>query len=39
MIVAPIIRGLLSDNHSDQKFIVNYKTNNHLKYFINGQKC
>jgi len=35
--VAPIIRGLLSDNHPDQKFIVNYKINNHLKYFMNGK--
>ena len=24
--VAPIIRGLLSDNHPDKKFIVNYRT-------------
>jgi rhamnose utilization protein RhaD (predicted bifunctional aldolase and dehydrogenase)/NAD(P)-dependent dehydrogenase (short-subunit alcohol dehydrogenase family) len=35
--VAPIIRGLLSNNHSDQKFIVNYKLNRHLKYFMNGK--
>ena len=35
--VAPIIRGLLSDNHPDQKFIVNYKINKHLKYFMNGK--
>ena len=33
---APIIRGLLSEN-KDQKFIVNYRINKNLKYFINGQ--
>ena len=35
--ISPIIRGLLSDNNPDQKFIVNYKTNGHLKYFMNGK--
>ena len=35
--IAPIIRGLLSNNHPDQKFIVNYKLNKHLKYFTNGK--
>ena len=35
--VAPIIRGLLSDNNPDQKFILNYKINNNLKYFMNGK--
>ena len=34
--IAPIIRGLLSEN-KDQKFIVNYKMNKNLKYFINGK--
>jgi len=34
--VAPIIRGLLSEN-KDQKFIVNYRINQNLKYFINGK--
>ena len=34
--VAPIIRGLLSEN-KDQKFIINYRLNKHLKYFINGK--
>jgi len=34
--IAPIIRGLLSEN-KDQKFVVNYRTNKHLKYFINGK--
>jgi len=34
--VAPIIRGLLSEN-KDQKFIVNYRLNKNLKYFINGK--
>ena len=34
--IAPIIRGLLSEN-KDQKFIVNYRLNKHLKYFINGK--
>jgi len=34
--IAPIIRGLLSNN-KDQKFIVNYRLNKHLKYFINGK--
>ena len=33
---APIIRGLLSEN-KDQKFIVNYRLNKNLKYFINGK--
>ena len=35
--ISPIIRGLLSDNHPDQKFIVNYKNNSHLNYFMNGK--
>ncbi len=34
--IAPIIRGLLSKN-KDQKFIVNYRLNKHLKYFMNGK--
>jgi len=34
--IAPIIRGLLSEN-KDQKFIINYRLNKHLKYFINGK--
>ena len=34
--IAPIIRGLLSEN-KDQKFILNYRVNKNLKYFINGQ--
>ncbi len=34
--VAPIIRGLLSEN-KDQKFVINYRLNKHLKYFINGK--
>ena len=34
--IAPIIRGLLSKN-KDQKFIVNYRINKNLKYFINGK--
>ena len=34
--IAPIIRGLLSKN-KDQKFVVNYRLNKHLKYFINGK--
>jgi len=34
--IAPIIRGLLSDN-KDQKFVVNYRLNKHLKYFMNGK--
>jgi len=33
---APIIRGLLSEN-KDQKFILNYRLNKNLKYFINGK--
>jgi len=35
--VAPILRGLLSEN-KDQKFVINYRLNKHLKYFINGKK-
>jgi len=34
--IAPIIRGL-SANNKDQKFIVNYRLNKHLKYFMNGK--
>jgi len=34
--IAPIIRGL-SANNNGQKFIVNYRLNNNLKYFINGK--
>ena len=34
--IAPIIRGLLSEN-KEQKFVVNYRLNKHLKYFINGK--
>jgi rhamnose utilization protein RhaD (predicted bifunctional aldolase and dehydrogenase)/NAD(P)-dependent dehydrogenase (short-subunit alcohol dehydrogenase family) len=34
--IAPILRGLLSEN-KDQKFVVNYRSNKHLKYFINGK--
>ena len=33
---APVIRGLLSES-KDQKFILNYRINNNLKYFINGK--
>ena len=33
---APVIRGLLSEN-KDQKFIVNYRINQNLKYFMNGK--
>ena len=33
---APIIRGLLSED-KDRKFIVNYRLNKNLKYFINGK--
>jgi len=35
--ISPIIRGLLSDNNPDQKFVLNYKINDHLKYYINGK--
>ncbi len=34
--IAPIIRGLLSQN-KDQKFVINYRLNKHLKYYINGK--
>ncbi len=34
--IAPIIRGLLSKN-KDQKFVVNYRLNKYLKYFMNGK--
>ena len=34
---SPIIRGLLSNNNPDQKFVVNYKINSQLKYFMNGK--
>ncbi len=35
--ISPIIRGLLSNDNPDQKFVINYKMNNHLKYYINGK--
>ena len=34
--IAPVIRGLLSNN-KDQKFVINYRLNKHLKYFMNGK--
>ena len=34
--IAPIIKGL-SSNNNDQKFIVNYRLNKDLKYFMNGK--
>ncbi len=34
--ISPIIRGLLSED-KDQKFVVNYRLNKYLKYFINGK--
>jgi len=34
--IAPIIRGL-SSNKKDQKFIINYRLNKDLKYFMNGK--
>ena len=34
--IAPILRGLLSEN-KDQKFVINYRSNKKLEYFINGK--
>ena len=34
--IAPILRGLLTEN-TDQKFILNYRSNKTLEYFINGK--
>ena len=34
--IAPILRGLLSEK-KDQKFIINYRSNKNLNYFINGK--
>ena len=34
--IAPILRGLLSE-HKDQKFIINFRINKNLNYFINGK--
>ena len=34
--IAPILRGLLSED-KDQKFIINYRSNKNLNYFINGK--
>ena len=34
--IAPILRGLLSEN-KDQKFILSYRSNKTLDYFINGK--
>jgi len=35
--IAPILRGLLSEK-KDQKFILNYRSNKTLDYFINGKE-
>ena len=35
--IAPILRGLLSEN-KDQKYIINYRSNKTLNYFINGKE-
>ena len=35
--IAPILRGLLSET-KDQKFILNYRSNKILNYFINGKE-
>ena len=35
--IAPILRGLLSET-KDQKFILNYRSNKTLNYFINGKE-
>ena len=35
--IAPILRGMLSEN-KDQKFILNYRLNKTLDYFINGKE-
>ena len=35
--ISPIIRGLLSSENPDQKFIVNYRLSNHIQYFMNGK--
>ena len=35
--IAPILRGLLSEN-KNQKFILNYRSNKTLNYFINGKE-
>ena len=35
--IAPIIRGLISNKESDQKFILNFRSNNHISYFMNGK--
>ena len=34
--IAPILRGLLTEN-TDEKFILNYRSNKTLEYFINGK--
>ena len=34
--ISPILRGLLSEN-KDQKFILNFRSNKNLNYFINGK--
>ena len=35
--IAPILRGLLTEN-KDQKFILNFRSNKTLDYFINGEE-
>ena len=35
--IAPILRGLLSDKNSNDKFIINFRKNKELDYFMNGK--
>ena len=34
--IAPILRGLLTDNKKDESFVINYRINKDIKYFMNG---
>ena len=34
--IAPILRGLLTDDNKDDTFIINFRLNKDIKYFMNG---
>ena len=34
--IAPVLRGLLIDNRKDDSFVINYRVNRDIEYFMNG---
>ena len=34
--IAPVLRGLLIDNKKDDSFVINYRVNRDIEYFMNG---